>query len=153
MLQALIAGQAAPAAMAGLAKRRMRSKLPLLEQALTGRVRAHHRRLLAMQLAHIDFLDAQITALSDTIHTCLLTLSPLTEPPCASLETSAAQGGSATAQAPPVTFPRAVELLDTIPGVDQRGAEMLVAEDRGRHDAIWHSATLGGLGGRGAREQ
>jgi transposase len=128
MLQALIAGQAAPAAMAGLAKRRMRSKLPLLEQALTGRVRAHHRRLLAMQLAHIDFLDAQITALSDTIHTCLLTLSPLTEPPCASLETSAAQGGSATAQAPPVTFPRAVELLDTIPGVDQRGAEMLVAE-------------------------
>jgi transposase len=68
MLEALIAGQADPAAMAALAKRRMRSKLPLLEQALTGRVRDHHRRLLAMQLAHIDFLDEQITALSDTIH-------------------------------------------------------------------------------------
>jgi len=128
MLEALIAGQADPAAMAALAKRRMRSKLPLLEQALTGRVRDHHRRLLAMQLAHIDFLDEQITALSDTIHTCLLALNPPTEPPGSSLETSEPPGGSAPAIAPPVTFPRAVELLDTIPGVDQRGAEMLVAE-------------------------
>jgi transposase len=128
MLEALIAGQADPTAMAALAKRRMRSKLPLLEQALTGRVRDHHRRLLAMQLAHIDFLDEQITALSDTIHSCLLTLSLPTEPPCSSQETSEAHGAPMTAIAPPVTFPRAVELLDTIPGVDQRGAEMLVAE-------------------------
>ncbi len=29
---------------------------------------------------------------------------------------------------PPLTFTRAVELLDTIPGVDQRGAEVIVAE-------------------------
>jgi transposase len=128
MLEALIAGQAAPATMAALAKRRMRSKLPLLEQALTGRVRDHHRRLLAMQLAHIDFLDEQITALSDTIHSCLLTLSPPPAPPCSAQETSEAHGGPTTAIPPPVTFPRAVELLDTIPGVDQRGAEMLVAE-------------------------
>ena len=48
MLEALIAGQAAPAAMAALAKRRMRSKLPALEQALTGRVRDHHRHLLTL---------------------------------------------------------------------------------------------------------
>jgi len=33
----------------------MRSKIPLIEQALTGIVQAHHRQLLAMQLAHIDF--------------------------------------------------------------------------------------------------
>src|SRR5215475_4941829 len=46
MLEALIAGQAAPATMAALAKRRMRSKIPALEQALTGTVRDHHRRLL-----------------------------------------------------------------------------------------------------------
>jgi hypothetical protein len=32
----------------------MRAKLPLLEQALTGVVRDHHRQLLAIQLAHID---------------------------------------------------------------------------------------------------
>ena len=36
MLEALIAGKADPATMADLAKRRLRSKIPLLEQALTG---------------------------------------------------------------------------------------------------------------------
>ena len=64
MLEALIAGRADPATMAELAKRRMRAKIPLLEQALTGFVRDHHRQLLAMQLAHIDFLDEQIEALN-----------------------------------------------------------------------------------------
>ena len=49
MLEALIAGRADPAAMAALAQRRMRSKIPLIEQALTGVVHNHHRQLLAMQ--------------------------------------------------------------------------------------------------------
>jgi hypothetical protein len=35
--------------MAALAKRRMHSKIPVLEQALTGTVRDHHRRLLTLQ--------------------------------------------------------------------------------------------------------
>ena len=64
MLEALIAGQADPATMAGLAKGRMRSKISALEQALIRTVRDHHRRLLAMQLRHIDFLEAQIEALT-----------------------------------------------------------------------------------------
>jgi transposase len=74
MLEARIAGKADPATMANLAKRRMRAKLPLLEQALTGVVRDHHRQLLAMQLAHIDFLAEQIAALSTTIETALRAL-------------------------------------------------------------------------------
>jgi transposase len=38
-------------------------------------------------------------------------------------------GGPAPSGAlPPLTFTRAIELLDTIPGVNQRGAEMIVAE-------------------------
>src|SRR5262245_43018162 len=48
MLEALMAGKADPATMAHLAKSRMRAKLPLLEQALTGGVRDHHRQLLAL---------------------------------------------------------------------------------------------------------
>jgi transposase len=75
MLEALIAGQADPATMAALAKRRMRSKIPALEQALTGRVRDHHRHLLTLQLRHIDFLDAQIEALNSAIASCMTTLS------------------------------------------------------------------------------
>jgi hypothetical protein len=39
--------------MAVLAKRRMRRKISLLEQALTGLVRDHHRCLLAIQLESI----------------------------------------------------------------------------------------------------
>jgi hypothetical protein len=49
VLEALIGGQADPATMATLAKRRMRSTIPMLEQALTGTVRDHHRRWLALQ--------------------------------------------------------------------------------------------------------
>jgi transposase len=67
ILAALIHGRTDPATMAELATGRMRTKLPLLEQALTGLTRDHHRRLLTMQLAHIDFLDEQIDALSVAI--------------------------------------------------------------------------------------
>ena len=44
MLQALIDshGTADPAVMADLAKRRMRSKIPVLTEALNGRFTAHH---------------------------------------------------------------------------------------------------------------
>jgi transposase len=48
MLEARIAGRADPAPMADVAQRRIRSKMPLIEHALTGIVQAHHRQLLAM---------------------------------------------------------------------------------------------------------
>ena len=67
MLAALIEGWVDPATMATLDHGRLRSKIPLLEQVLTGLVRDHHRRLLVMQLAHIDFLDEQVAALSAEI--------------------------------------------------------------------------------------
>jgi len=76
IVAALIRGRADPATMVELAKGRMRTKLPLLEQALTGVVRAHHRQLLAIQLAHIDFLDEQIESLNTEMPRCLTDLSP-----------------------------------------------------------------------------
>ena len=128
MLEALIAGRADPATMAELAKRRMRSKIPILEQALTGIVHDHHRQLLAMQLAHIDFLDEQIEALNGTIETSLKTLSTIE--PIEQAQPPLLTGGSAASVtvSPLLTFTRAVELLDTMPGIDQRGAEVIVAE-------------------------
>jgi transposase len=127
ILAALLAGRADPATMAELAKGRMRTKIPLLEQALTGLMRDHHRRLLALQLAHIDFLDEQIDTLNTDITRGLMALGP-SEPPA-----PAAREAGGTPIAPdmstgPLPFPRAVSVLDTIPGVDQRGAELLVAE-------------------------
>jgi transposase len=121
MVEALIAGRADPATMAELARGRLRSKIPVLEQALRGVVRDHHRLLLATQVAHIEFLEAQIDMLGGAIQRCLADLSREESP--------APQEGSASdAPATGLTFMRAVELLDTIPGVDQRGAEVLVAE-------------------------
>jgi transposase len=129
MLAALVEGRAAPAVLAELAKGRLRSKIPLLEQALTGLVRDHHRRLIAIQLAPIDFLDEQIDALSTEIARCLIELRAAevpTQPPAC---LAAADGAAAPATpGEPLTFTRAITLLDTIPGVDRRGAERWVAE-------------------------
>jgi transposase len=70
MLEALAAGTADPAEMAGLARGRMRRKAAELEAALEGRMREHQRFLLAMQLRgleaigrDLDALDARIDAL------------------------------------------------------------------------------------------
>src|ERR687887_334706 len=74
-LEALIAGRAAPATMAALANRRMRSKMPLLEQVLTGLVHDPPRQLLALPLAHLDVLDEQSEALTAALETSLQALS------------------------------------------------------------------------------
>jgi transposase len=121
--------KATPAVLADLAKGRLRSKIPLLEQALTGLVREHHRRMLAIQLAHIDFLDEQIEALSGEITRCLTDLSAEEILPPPSASTAAADGAAEPAvPGAPLTFTRAITLLDTIPGADRRGAERWVAE-------------------------
>jgi transposase len=128
MLEALIAGRADPAALAELAKRRMRSKIPLIEQALTGIVQDHHRQLMAMQLAHSDFLDEQIETLNQAIEASLKALSVDAPPGAGGTPRRTTNCVAPPAVSPPLTFTRAVELLDTIPGIDQRGAEVIVAE-------------------------
>jgi transposase len=69
MLQALAEGAADPAAMADLARGRMRRKLEALTAALDGRMREHHRFLIAVQLRRLEAiahdlgeLDARIEA-------------------------------------------------------------------------------------------
>jgi transposase len=136
ILAALLEGHAEAAVMAELAKGRMRTKIPLLEQALTGLMRDHHRRLLALQLAHIDFLDEQIASLSAAITRDLMTLGPHEPlPPAAPVAEPDRQTSTSDTVTSPWPFAHAVRVLDTIPGVDQRGAELLVAEwgtDMGR---------------------
>ena len=90
---ALIDGRADPATMAALAKGRLRSKMPVLEQALTGLVRDHHRRLLALQVAPIDFLDEPLEALRTAMTHLLTDLSAAPTPP-----SPAAPGGAGAAR-------------------------------------------------------
>jgi transposase len=126
ILSALVQGRADPVTMAELAKGRLRGKIPALEQALTGLVRAHHRRLLAMQLAHIDFLDEQIESLSAEITRGLTDLSASETPEAPAGSVGEVERGAEPS--PPISFSQAVIILDSMPGVDRRGAEVLVAE-------------------------
>jgi transposase len=139
MLEAIVDGQADPETMAQLAKGRMRSKLPELEKALTGVVRDHHRFLLTRQLAHIDFLDEHIATLNAEIEHQISEMSQ-------SQGQSSCESKSETPKA--VSFEEAVELLDTIPGVDKITAEVIVAElgiDMSRFPTSKHAAAWAGL--------
>jgi transposase len=129
ILAALLEGRADPATGAEWAKRRRRSTMPLLEQAATGLVRDHHRRLLALQVAHLDVLDEQIDALSAEMTRRLAALSD-DEPAMRRPRPTGEAGSAATPEvaSAPLTFAQAVTLLDTTPGVNQRGGERLVAE-------------------------
>ena len=121
MLEELAAGSADPKALAELAKGRLRNKMKELEAALTGVVDEHHRFILAKQLAHIDFLDDQIEELSIEIGRQLERMS---QPP----SDTPVQPTAADDNDESLNWTDAVALLDTIPGVDVRTAEVMLAE-------------------------
>jgi transposase len=64
LLQALIGGATDPAALAGLARGKLRTTLPKLARALAGQCGPPQRFLLAQHLAHLDDLDELIERLS-----------------------------------------------------------------------------------------
>jgi transposase len=98
ILAALLDGHLDAAAMAQLARGKLRAKIPQLEQALVGQFGAHQRFMITEQLIHIDDLDASLERISAQI----------------------------TERVGP--FAQEIEQLDTITGVGQRTAEALVAE-------------------------
>jgi transposase len=98
MLAALIAGERDPQILADHARGRMRPKLGVLVEALTGRFGEHHAFLCAMMLDHIDSLTVAIDTVTTQIE---VEIAP---------------------------FQAVVQRLDTIPGVNQRIAQIIVAE-------------------------
>jgi len=118
IVEAVLRGTTDPATLAELAKGRLRAKRAELERALRGRVGAHHRLLLTTHLAHVDFLDEEVARLSAEIAE---RLRPVEDE---------------------------VQRLDTIPGVDRRTAEVLVAElgtDLDRFPSAAHLASWAGM--------
>jgi transposase len=118
MLEALVRGTTDPAGLAELARGRLRAKLPALRQALAGHFRPHHAFLVSQLLAHLDYLDEQISTLSARL---------------------------AELMAP---FADEVARLDTIPGVAQRTAEVVIAElgiDMDQFPSAGHAASWAGL--------
>jgi transposase len=99
MLAALIGGQRDPKVLAGLARTRMRAKIPALEEAFVGRFTNHHAFLLTKMLARIDALDGDIADLDAQIEAQLL-----------------------------APYADAVARLDQIPGVGAATAAVIIAE-------------------------
>jgi transposase len=98
MLNAILDGVDNPEELAGLAKRRMKSKQEDLERALFGSIGFHQKMMLKVQLSHIDFLNLQIAMLNDEVQQ---RMQPYEED---------------------------IELLDSIPGIGRGHAEQLLAE-------------------------
>jgi transposase len=148
MLEELVAGATDAAALAELARGRLRHKVPELEKALTGRVGNHHRVLLAKQLAHIDFLDEQIADIGAEIARQIEAMPPLPSPAAAAADTGPTPAGEVAGETGVLTWNEAVALLDTIPGVDQRTAEVILAEtgiDMGQFPTDSHLTAWSGL--------
>jgi transposase len=153
MLGALVAGDKEPEAMAELAKGRMRNKLPELKKALTGRVRAHHRFMLAQYLSHIDFLDEQIGLVNQQISQQMEAMSQSGREQEGSEDGQSGAGepsdrGTSSQPKAPLSAAVAVELLMTIPGVDRRTAEVIAAElgtDMSRFPSGGHAVAWSGL--------
>jgi transposase len=129
MLAEIVGGQTDAASMADLAKGRMRNKIAALQKALTGRVRPHHRFVLAQQLDHIDFLDEKIetigAAIAQQIDDMSRPDSPTARDENPGVDTSSQQPVEPRAQ---LSYTEAVDLLCTIPGIDKRRAEDLLGE-------------------------
>src|SRR5258708_1281191 len=118
ILQALIAGQTVPQALAALADRRIHATSAQLEAALRGRVTDHHRFMLKLHLDQIDAQDAAIARIDKEVDGHV-------EP-----------------------FRVALEMLNGIPGVSSLSAEVIIAEigvDMSRFETAGHLISWAGL--------
>jgi transposase len=98
MLEALINGERNPEVLAGLAKGTLRSKIPELIDALTGRFKEHHAFMARLHLDQIDAQTRIIDALTERIEEAM------------------------------TPFRAAREFLATIPGVSLKVADVILAE-------------------------
>jgi transposase len=79
MLAALVAGERDPKVLARMARRSMRKKIAVLEEAFTGFFTDHHAFLLARMLARVDAVDADISALDAKIEAEMAPFAPVVE--------------------------------------------------------------------------
>lgn len=98
MLEAMIAGERNPTVLADMARTRMRTKIPVLTEALTGHFTDHHAFLARTMLDRIDAMTASIDRVTTAIDAAI------------------------------APFRDAVDRLDEITGVGLTSAHELIAE-------------------------
>ena len=117
MLDALVTGERDPEALAQLARRRLRAKIPELGEALTGRFNEHHAFLVKLHLGLIDQHTGAIEELSARIEEMMGPFRP------------------------------ARDLLVSIPGISLTVADVIIAEagaDMSRFPSAGHLASWAG---------
>jgi transposase len=118
MLTAMIDGEANPLRLADMAKGKLRRKIPELAQALTGHFDANHARLARSMLRRLDLVEQAMAELDAVI-------------------TDACR-----------PWQHQIELLQTIPGVGPKVAQVIIAEtggDMSRFPSAAHLAAWAGL--------
>ena len=110
MLEALIAGERDPDALAELVLGKTRPKRTALKEALTGRFDAHHAELIRMLLEQIDGLSAKIDQLTARVDQLVGQLPEA--------QTSS-EGGAGLS---------VLDRLDEVPGIGPRAAQVIIAE-------------------------
>lgn len=121
MLEAMIAGQRDPEVLAGLAQKRLRSKIPELTEAMTGRFTEHHAFLTRL---HLDLIDRHTAAIEELTARIEVVIAP---------------------------FRVFRELICTIPGISETVADVVIAETGGdmtrfptaNHLASWAGTSPG----------
>jgi len=118
ILSALIAGETDPEVLANFAKGRLVRKKEQLMDALEGFIGPHQKKMLAMQIDHLAYLEEQINALDQEVAERLR------------------------------PFEAELARLDTIPGVGRRNAEEILAEigpEMDRFPSAQHLSSWAGL--------
>jgi len=101
MLDALLKGEAQPEEIAQFAKRNAKKKIPEIIQALAGhRMSDHHRKMIRYSLKHLEFLEGQIGEMDRDIASKIREAGLVQE----------------------------WELLQTVPGIQERSAAAILAE-------------------------
>src|SRR5918994_485260 len=140
MLEALIAGQRDPRALAELARGRLRVKHAALVEALTGQFSDHHGFIARMLLDQIDALSGQLDQLTARIEQTIAAI-PAAQPPVGGLGGGAAPTGQAgipgsghTEPVDPATGEILAALLpavdppDEVAGIGRHAGQVLIAE-------------------------
>jgi transposase len=117
MLDALVAGERDPAALADMAQRRLRTKIPELTEAMAGRFNDHHAFLVKL---HLSLIDEHTRAIEEITERIEVVMAP---------------------------FSVARDLLTTIPGISTKVADVIIAEigvDMSQFPTAGHLASWAG---------
>jgi transposase len=118
MLRAIVRGESDAETLAQLARKRLRGKIPLLQQAAAGSLNDHHRFLLEQWLVHWDELTERIAKFDQRIEEQMR------------------------------PFAAAVQTWNSLPGIDRITAWTMVAEmgaDMNQFPTAAHAASWAGL--------